>query len=256
MLKNLIDGVLYDFFGWKKFQEGSLDFLLKEKRSIILYPHTTCLDYFLILFYSKVDPELTILNKKLTIAVDDFTNEKRAGGSFLNDYTSINKIKIKNPKEIGSGNIKTIISQLEKISEWSFVITPRMGDKWRTGWYYIAKHFDVPIIIAGPDFNTQKMKFFDEKIYINDRNYEEVEKEVKKYYSQIIPFFPSLDPTVELRPYNNYISIFFINNLISMFLIFLILICCFVFAIYAQNKKIKTGIPCIMNYYKKIKSYY
>jgi len=145
---------------------------------------------------------------------------------------------------------------LEKIPEWVFIISPKSikrSDNWRSGWFHVAKHFDVPILVAGPDFNTQEMKIFNENlIYIKNREYGEVESEVKKYYSQIIPLLINKDPSVKLRPYN-YISIFSINNFISMILIFLIIFLCFVFAMYAINKKIKTGIPSLMDHYKKLK---
>lgn len=254
--EEIAHNILYKFLGWKKLKENVMtDILSKHKRIVVVYPHTVPQDYLSVLLYSKIDPELKKHVNKIILAADAF-DDTLIGKIFgtLALCSHVKKIKIKKTKNSGNGNVQNIISELEKIPEWIFIISPKIihrKDYWRSGWFHVANHFNVPILVAGPDYNTQEMKIFNENlIYIKNREYKEVETEVKKYYSQIIPLLKDKDPSVKVRPYN-YVSVFSIHNYISMIIISLLIICCFIFSIYTINKKVKIGIPRLMDRYSK-----
>lgn len=252
MLEILTVSLLHNVLGWKRTEFKNLDNIISNfNRIILIYPHTHIYDHVSVLLYAISDPNIKKHSYKIVLAVKKCKNNDSSMCSFIRNYSSIKKIDVKDPDGNGNNNVKYIISELDKIKEWFFIITPKTQNqgKWRTGWYHIAKHFNVPICVVGPDFNTQEMKISKELIFVNEKNYNQVEEEAKLQYKQIVPFFKERDKSVEYR-IHNYVSIISKNNYFTMIFILLLLITCFIFAIYTQKYKIKTGIPNLSDRYK------
>jgi len=252
MLKIFTKSLLNNFLGWKELNNKIDDIASKFNRVIFIYPHTHIYDHVSVLLYAISDSNLEKHSHKIVLAVKKSGRNDAFMCSFIRNYSSIKKIDIKDPDGNGNGNVQHLISQLENIPEWFFLITPKTqleGNKWRTGWYHIAKHFNVPICVIGPDFNTQEIKISKELIFVNEKNYDQVEKEAKLQYKEIVPFLKKRDKSVEYRPHD-YVSIISKNNYYSIIFILLLIISCLIFAIYAKKRKIETGIPNLSNRYK------
>jgi len=245
MIKSLLDSSLYNFLGWKRIKDSIKDTLSSNKRILVLYPHTNWMDLVSLLLYMNTDDFLIKNKHRMVVPIKDFS-KKYEYIEYFKKNSDIKFINIDNPDKKSNNNMEKIISELENMDEWIFLISPKAtsGKEWRTGWCHIAKNFDVPIMVCGPDFNTQEMKFLDELVYVNDKNYEEVKEEVKNKYNQIVPYYPNRDPSVKYRNHN-YISIISLRNLISMIIIVLIIIFCFVFAAFSQKEKWKPNISII-----------
>lgn len=184
--------------GWHPIQEGQSKSVKDLKRSVIIYPHSTCMDHVVVGAYCLFDDEMRKLRDKIHLVV-------RYHPSFLRrlmvNSLPVNTIEIHNADGRNNGNLQRIIEELEKKDEWIIIISPS-GDitqkNWRRGWFVIADYFNAPIIVASPDYEKHQMIIrSDHPIYTRKRSYEEVEIEAKKIFNDIVPL--NLDMEVGVR---------------------------------------------------------
>jgi hypothetical protein len=80
--------------------------------------------------------------------------------------------------------------------DFSLVITPEgtrsFVNKWRKGFYHMAKESNVPIVLAAGDFKTKSIHL-GKQISVEDiqtRSYESIMEELQEYYKKITPKYP------------------------------------------------------------------
>ncbi|MEX0812493.1 MAG: 1-acyl-sn-glycerol-3-phosphate acyltransferase [Chitinophagales bacterium] len=86
-----------------------------------------------------------------------------------------------------SNLVDTIADIYRTNNEFALAIAPEgtraYVKKWKSGFYYIAKKADIPIICGALDYSKKEV-VFKEPFYTQDKSWEETEAELMEWYKQ------------------------------------------------------------------------
>ncbi len=140
--------IYFKILGWKVV--GFSDFESVKKAVIIAAPHTSWLDFPLgILLRTVLGLKINFVGKKELFVFPVGWIFKALGGAPIDRHTKENKVQ-------------AIAKLFEKRDEFRMAMAPegtrKKVDEWRTGFYYIAKTANVPIIMISLDFRKKENK--------------------------------------------------------------------------------------------------
>ncbi len=146
-MKYISKFILITLWGWKIKGEFPEDV---KKYIAIAAPHTHWLDFPLgVLFRSVVGKDIKFLAKSSLFKGPFGWFFKWTGGYPIDRSKSNNKVD-------------TIIEVFNNNTELALAISPegtrQKVDKWKTGFYYIAKGAGIPIIMVTLDFGSKTLK--------------------------------------------------------------------------------------------------
>lgn len=230
-------GVVSHLTGWHPIQEGQAKTIIDLKRTVIIYPHSTCMDHVVVGAYCLFDDEMNKLRNRIHLVVRYHSSPFRR---MMVNSLPVNTIEVHNADGRNNGNLQRIIDELEKKDEWILIISPS-GDitqkNWRRGWHAVAEYFDVPVIVASPDYEKHEMVIrSDRPIYVKNRPYEEVEKEAKEIFNDIVPLNLDMEVGVTTRQHveRSLIARNVVYALIAIILL-LLLVCIIARWLYNRN---------------------
>ncbi|MDB2606281.1 1-acyl-sn-glycerol-3-phosphate acyltransferase [Zobellia sp.] len=177
-MQRLARFIYFRIMGWKmvgKFP-GHID-----KFVIAVVPHTSYIDFFLGLLIRKVWNEpINFVGKKSLFAFPFGWIFKQLGGEPI-DRSKNNDI------------VAATIKVFKKREKFRLTIAPegtrKKVERWKTGFYYIAKGAKVPIVLIAFDFGKKQVKISEPLFTTNDKEadfkvyknfFEEVEGYVTK----------------------------------------------------------------------------
>ena len=119
-----------------------------KKAVIIAAPHTSWHDFYIGVFLRRVlDIKTNFVGKKELFVWPLGYYFRAVGGVPLNRSTNENKVE-------------AIAKEFDKFKEFRITFAPegtrKKVEQWRTGFYYIAKAANVPIIMFTLDFKNKK----------------------------------------------------------------------------------------------------
>lgn len=225
-------GKVNNLTGWRPIEEGHAKSIIDLKRSVIVYPHSTCMDHVVVGAYCLFDDEMSKLRDKIHLVVRHHSSFIRR---MIVNCLPVNTIEIKNADSRNGGNLQRIIEELEKKDEWILIISPS-GDitqkDWRRGWHAVAEYFNAPVIVASPDYEKHEMVIrSDRPIYVKNRSYEDVEKEAKEIFNDIVPLNLDMEVGVKTRNHTER-SIIARNIIYALLTIIILLIIVYIIAKY------------------------
>ncbi|MDA3867055.1 MAG: 1-acyl-sn-glycerol-3-phosphate acyltransferase [Salinivirgaceae bacterium] len=160
--------------GWRI--EG--EFPKQDKYIIAVVPHTSNMDFFL----GRLIATIMRVNIYFFIKRELFFFPL---GAILKWLKAI-PVNRKSPKSL----IDTVVRKINKTENIVLVITPEgtrgKTEKWKKGFYYIARKAEIPILPAAVDYAT-KRAVFGELLYPGD--------DENKDFKQMIDFYKSVNPT-------------------------------------------------------------
>jgi len=150
MKKKVYQFIFFKIFGWHI--NGTIASEIK-KCVIIVVPHTSWYDFFIgVLTRGIVGLEMNFVAKKELFKFPFGYYFKWMGGAPLNRGKNENKVeaiaKIFNQKDVFRLAIAPEGTR-KKVTEW------------KTGFYYIAKQANVPILPVAFDYENKEVKFFE-----------------------------------------------------------------------------------------------
>lgn len=159
--------------GWKL--EGVLSQSVK-KCVVIVVPHTSWHDFYIGLLIRRIfDLEIKFLAKKELFKPPFGWYFRWMGGTPLDRTPGQNKVEA----------ISEIFRQKE---EFRLALSPEGTRKkvkdWKTGFYYIAKAADVPLVMMAFDFGKKRVKV-SEPLYLTDDKDADFKK-IKEFYKDVI----------------------------------------------------------------------
>ena len=166
--------------GWKI--TGNINFSKDsiKKAVIIAVPHTSWHDFFIGLYLRKVTGIKTNFVGKKELFIWPFGLYFRAIGGAALDRTS------------GQNKVQAIAKLFEDKDEFRLTLAPegtrKKVEKWKTGFYYIAKEAKVPIIMFTLDFKN-KQNNISEPFYPTD-DIEADFKFMKAFFKGVIGKIP------------------------------------------------------------------
>ncbi|GGD28872.1 1-acyl-sn-glycerol-3-phosphate acyltransferase [Hyunsoonleella pacifica] len=175
MRKKLAKFIYYKLMGWQI--DGHYKILQNDlkKAVIIAAPHTSWHDFYIgVLVRTILGVEVNFIGKKELFVFPFGYFFKALGGRPINRRSSQNEVKA--------------VAKLFKANEvFRIALAPegtrKKVDKWRTGFYYIAKEAKVPIVMFTLDFGNKK-NTFSKPFYTSD-NVEKDLKYLRSFYKGI-----------------------------------------------------------------------
>ncbi len=164
--------------GWKI--EGSFNQSIK-KAVVIVVPHTSWHDFFVGLYARRaLKTQINYVAKKELFTWPFSYYFKWTGGAAL-DRTS------------GQNKVEAIAQIFKEKNEFRLAMAPegtrKKVDTWRTGFYYIAKEANVPIIPVAFDYGTKTVKIGN-PFFISE-DIEKDLKELRKFYEGVVGKIPA-----------------------------------------------------------------
>jgi len=180
-IKKIIAKFILWVLGWKIVLEGPTSNL--DRCVLVVAPHTANDEYIL------GNLAYWVLDKKLKIIIKDA--HTKAWYGFI--VKALGGIGIDRSQR--NDLVNFVKNEFAK-DDFSLVITPEgtrsFVNKWRKGFYHMAKESKVPIVLAAGDFKTKTI-YLGKKISAEDiqtRSYESIMEELQEYYKKITPKYP------------------------------------------------------------------
>ncbi|NMH89506.1 1-acyl-sn-glycerol-3-phosphate acyltransferase [Flavivirga algicola] len=142
--------IYFKLLGWRVVGNVDISKPSIKKAVIITAPHTSWHDFYMaILLRSVLNVKTNFIGKKELFVFPTGWFFRALGGVPIDRHTKENKVNI-------------IAKLFETKEEFRMALAPEgtrtKVDKWRTGFYYIAKKAKVPIIMITLDFKNKQNK--------------------------------------------------------------------------------------------------
>jgi 1-acyl-sn-glycerol-3-phosphate acyltransferase len=168
--------IYFKLLGWKVTGNTNFSKDTVKKAVIIALPHTSWHDFYIGLLLRKVTNVKTNFVGKKELFTWPFGYYFRAVGGAPLDRTS------------GQNKVQAIAQLFEDKAEFRLTLAPegtrKKVQEWKTGFYYIAKEANVPIIMFTLDFQNKKNNV-SEPFYPTD-NSEADFKFMKSFFKGVI----------------------------------------------------------------------
>jgi 1-acyl-sn-glycerol-3-phosphate acyltransferase len=172
--------IYYKFLGWKVVGNTNFSKNTIKKAVIIAVPHTSWHDFYIgVLLRNVTKVKINFIGKKELFKWPFGYFFKAVGGRPI-DRTP------------GQDKVHAIAKLFDKYDELRLTLAPEgtreKVDKWKTGFYYIAKAASVPIIMVTFDFENKQNKI-SEPFYPTE-NKEADFKFMKAFYKDVVGKVP------------------------------------------------------------------
>jgi 1-acyl-sn-glycerol-3-phosphate acyltransferase len=187
--------VILFMLGWYSINPIVLRRLMRYDRSVLVFSHTSYTDFYILLVYLLAYPE-ELAPVRMLVKPEPFAYM----GWLLRRIGALPATPVDSKQ---GGAVNRIVEELSKSSRWYFLISPKgtiVRRQWRSGYYHIAQYFNVPIMVAGLDYELKE-------IVVSNCIYPtisecEARKLLEHELSDIVPLYPE-DEVVEVRQHNS-----------------------------------------------------
>ncbi|MDO6820429.1 1-acyl-sn-glycerol-3-phosphate acyltransferase [Zobellia sp. 1_MG-2023] len=157
-MQKLAQFIYFKVMGWKMVGQfpGHLN-----KFVIAVVPHTSYMDFFLGLLIRKVwNEQINFVGKKSLFTFPFGYIFRRLGGEPI-DRSKNNDM------------VSATVKVFQKREKFRLTIAPegtrKKVEKWKTGFYYIAKEAQVPIVLIAFDFGKKQVKISEPMLTTDDK---------------------------------------------------------------------------------------
>ncbi len=142
--------IYFKILGWQITGNTNISKQAIKKAVIIAVPHTSWHDFYIgVLLRAVVNIKIHFVGKKELFVFPVGWIFRALGGTPIDRFTKENKVDV-------------IAKLFNEKDEFRMALSPEGTRKkvkeWRTGFYYIAKKANVPVIMVGFDFENKKNK--------------------------------------------------------------------------------------------------
>lgn len=158
-MQKIAQFIYFKIMGWKIV--GKFPSHLK-KCVLIVVPHTSNLDFFLGLLIRKVwNEEINWIGKKSLFKAPFGWFFQWVGGAPID-------------RSKNNDTVSAIVEVFEKREKFRLTIAPegtrKKVNQWKTGFYYIAKAAEVPIVLVAFDYGNKQVKISEPQNTSNDKS--------------------------------------------------------------------------------------
>ncbi|EAR01877.1 1-acyl-sn-glycerol-3-phosphate acyltransferase [Maribacter sp. HTCC2170] len=144
--------IYYRLLGWKTVGE----FPKLDKCVVAVVPHTSWVDFFLgLLIRSVINQDINFIGKKSLFTPPFGWFFRWMGGAPIDRSKS-------------NDTVTAIANIFKEKKVFRLALSPegtrKKVDKWKTGFYYIAKTANVPIVLVAFDYGNKQIKFSEPQI--------------------------------------------------------------------------------------------
>ncbi len=179
-MKAIAKFIFFKILGWKIVGNTNFSKDTIKKAVIIAAPHTSWHDFFVGLYLRKITGVKTNFIGKKELFRWPFNYYFKSIGGRSVDRTS------------GQNKVEAIARLFEGEEEFRLTLAPegtrKKVNEWKTGFYYIAKAANVPIIMFTLDFKNKQNKI-SEPFYTTD-NAEDDLKKIRAFFDGVVGKVP------------------------------------------------------------------
>jgi len=166
-MKGIARFILFSIFGWKLENDFPQDI---KKYIVIAAPHTSWMDF-----------PVAILSRMASGIMINFIGKNSLfNGPFGFFFRGLGGTPV--DRSQNNNLVDAIVQIFNSKEEFRLGLSPegtrKKVDTWKTGFYYIAKGANVPIVMATLDFENKKIKISDPYYTTEDK-----EKDFKLFYA-------------------------------------------------------------------------
>lgn len=180
--------------GWAQLKPLTIERMTTHPRCVMVFSHTGYSDFILMIFYVLAYPQTSRYFKTL-IKPEPFAY----AGPFLRWLGGIPATRV---ADSNGGAVTRIIEELESFPSFALLLSPKgtiVKRPWRSGYYNIAKHFGIPLMVIGADYE-QKCLVASEAI-TSEASQPEIQEFLQNVLREIVPIVPE-DEIVPIRPHD------------------------------------------------------
>lgn len=171
----IIFQIILTILGYKI--DDSINDALKTQK-VIIFPHTSLFEAAIMLLAVNLIND----NHKISFLSSAYFYDTPIIGYFLKKFGAI---RVKGNK---NGLVKEVVNFMKENKNNVLLISPEgtlKKSEWKSGFYYIAKELNIPIIVGGIDFATHTFKC-NTNVEFKDYNlpYDEAINKIKKMFSE------------------------------------------------------------------------
>lgn len=175
-MQSLAKFIYFKLLGWHTVGQ----FPKVDKAVFIVVPHTSWVDFFLGLLIRRVwDEEINFIAKKSLFKFPFGWYFKWMGGAPID-------------RSKNNDTVSAIASIFQEKKKFRLALSPEGTRKkvtaWKTGFYYIAKAADVPVVLVAFDYGKKQIKI--SKPYFTTANKEKDFKLYKSYFKGVTGKIP------------------------------------------------------------------
>lgn len=192
-------------FGYK-IDKSVIDALKSQK--IVIFPHTSLFESFIALIaFIQID------RTNISFLVTSYYYDNKIIGPILRKFGGI---RVGN----SGGLVNDTINYLKDNKNKVLLLSPEGSlsyKEWKSGFYYIAKELQIPIVVGGIDFYTHTLKCNLNDTFSNyQKPYNESLDEIKTIFSksEIYPLYPEKSNPHIKGSFNKRVSYFPLNRYI------------------------------------------
>lgn len=182
--------------GWQLPDVKVFDKFNKYDRLVVIFSHTTYLDFFLMILLQLAYP-YEFRNLRTIVKPQPF----QYLGPIL---TALGAIPSTRVDAKGEKAVDRIVTELNKQDKFVLMISPKgtiEKKPWRTGYYYIAQALKADLLVGGADYEKKEIIISDSISWNHDQPV--IEAFLKTRLTDIVPLFPE-DEIVDIRPHVKY----------------------------------------------------
>jgi 1-acyl-sn-glycerol-3-phosphate acyltransferase len=195
MLLKYISRFVLKLIGWSSINDQLLLTLQQHPKFVCVFSHSSYFDFCIMVLYKLAYPQY-LNNMKTLINAYYFT----IMGTFLQYVGGI-------PSSVDDkgGSVNRISDVLNQQQSFLFLISPKgsiLRKEWKSGYYYISKQLNIPIVAIGLDYETKSVKM-GSIITTSDNEEDHIKNILYTDLSQIVPLHPNQE-NMTIRHHNIY----------------------------------------------------
>ena len=186
---SLLCKLILILMGWTIPSEANINKLAAQKRKIAIFSHTSYWDFWLMILYGLAHPEI-FDSMYSVVKPQSFKGCMGVQGYIL---TKLGAIPSTKRESHGEGFVNRTANFLRAKDKFMLLISPKgticKVNKWKTGYYYLAKELDVPVLVLGFDYSDRRLSILN---YHNVNNTSEphMTRRLINEISEIVPLNP------------------------------------------------------------------
>lgn len=181
--------------GWNGLPDRQKEIILKHKKAVLIFSHSSYFDFWLMLPYLWLYPNI---RRRIRVLIKP--QPFRYFGWFLRQIGAIPAPRL---EDRGQRMTDHMIGMMQKEDECILMLSPKgtiVNAPWRSGYYHIADNLKVPIIVMGFDYHRHLPLV----LGVYDTNFgtrEELEVELKNKIASVTPLNPEYEAcSSQLKP--------------------------------------------------------
>ena len=190
MFTKFIFRFILHLIGWSYYDWKQADQLINLKKAVVVFSHTSYWDFWLIMLYRFAYPEY-LKDVYIVMKPQPFS---KWYGVWLHKFKFIPSTRLEDPSNNFVKRTKTLVDSKKR----AYILISPKGmmnlNQWKSGFYYLAKGLNIPIVVVGLDFQVRQLRILKSHYVNNNESYDDMLEKLQKEMGNVVPLYPKCVP--------------------------------------------------------------